>query len=389
MQRETFLYKKVTEYLSTLILEHHGDEDYKLPTESEICDKVGVSRITARKAYAILEEHKLVIRSKRGGTRINNDIPRKAVLSILHSQSYVPKSSREKNKTVAVILPTIMGSHHVTSILSAIIDNHSNETIIIDCSSMSLQKEQELIDKYISMPVDGIILYPVDNEIYNPTILQLSTVKFPLILVDRLLPGLSLPYISADHENMVRLAANHLLEAGHKYILYFNANVKTNSSLSMRKESFINTLYNAHNYRPYFYSFEGDADPTSLSFCDDFREFLDANTKISAIITADYASGLHLSKILSTLGSPYEQRFEIVYLDFNPMQFEALIPENRPTYIMQDSYQIGADAIKLMQSALNGTDISNTKIIVPSSIVVGNNSKQPPLIFQQLNVYPK
>ena len=204
-----------------------------------------------------------------------------------------------------------------------------------------------------------------------------------------ILPGLSLPYISADHENMVRLAANHLLEAGHKYILYFNANVKTNSSLSMRKESFINTLYNAHNYRPYFYSFEGDADPTSLSFCDDFREFLDANTKISAIITADYASGLHLSKILSTLGSPYEQRFEIVYLDFNPMQFEALIPENRPTYIMQDSYQIGADAIKLMQSALNGTDISNTKIIVPSSIVVGNNSKQPPLIFQQLNVYPK
>jgi hypothetical protein len=48
---------------------------------------------------------------------------------------------------------------------------------------MSLQKEQELIDKYISMSVDGIILYPVDNEIYNPTILQLSMVKFPLILL--------------------------------------------------------------------------------------------------------------------------------------------------------------------------------------------------------------
>ncbi len=374
MQKETFLYKKVIEYLARLINEHYGESGYKLPTEAEAGAAVGVSRITVRKAYAILEEHNLVIRAKRGGTRINNDLSRQTILSILHSHSYMPNSSPQKSKTVAVILPVIAGSYHITSILSAIIDNHANETIIIDTSSMSLKKEQELIDKYIAMCVDGIILYPVDNEIYNPTILQLSTVKFPLILVDRFLPGLSLPYVAADHDNMVRLAANHLLEAGHKYILYFNANIKTNSSLSMRKESFINTLYSAHNYRPYFYSFEGDADPTSLSFCDQFREFLDANSKISAIIAADYASGLHLIKMLSVLGESYEHKFETVYLDFNPMQFETINPGCHPTYIMQDSYKIGADAIRLMQNALNGTDISNAKIIVPANIVPKNNN---------------
>ncbi len=374
MQRETFLYKKVTEYLSKLIVEHHGEEDYKLPTEAEIVRDVGVSRITVRKAYAILEEYSLIIRAKRGGTRINNEIPLKTALSILHANNHMPKSMPQDNKTVAVILPKIMGGHHITNILSAIIDKHNKEVIIVDSSAMSLQKEQELIDKYIGMHVDGIILYPVDNEIYNPTILQLATKNFPLILVDRLLPGLSLPYISTDHESMVKLAANHLLEAGHKYILYFNANIKTNSSLSLRKESFINSLYSAHNYRPYFYSFEGDADPTSLSFCDSFREFLDANTKISAIITADYSSGLHLAKMLNTLGDPYEHRFEIVYLDFDPMQFETASPDRHPTYIMQDSYKIGAEAIKLMQSALSGADISNTKIIVPANIVLGNDN---------------
>ncbi len=384
MQRDTFLYKKVTEHLSSLILAHYGEEYYKLPTEAAIVSEVGVSRITVRKAYALLEEQKLIIRAKRGGTRINNELSRKEVLSILRSRSYIPESIPDNSKTIAVILPHI-GSHHVTSILSAIIDNHTNETIIIDSSSMSLQKEQELIDKYIAMNVDGIILYPVDNEIYNPTILQLSTVKFPLILVDRLLPGLSLPYISSDHENMVRLAADHLLEAGHKHILYFNANIKTNSSLSMRKESFINTLYGEHNCKPYFYSFEGDADPTSLSFCDQFRAFLDANTKISAIVAADYSSGLHLSKILNTIGAPYEHYFDIVYLDFNPMQFEAITPNNHPTYIMQNSYQIGAEAIQLMQYALNGTDIANTKIIIPASIVLGNKNSQTPVLRQSFD----
>lgn len=380
MQRETFLYKKVIEYLSDLIINNYGKEDYKLPTEEVLCREVGVSRITVRKAFAILEEHKLVIRSKRGGTRINNDLPKKVVLSALHAHSYVPKTAPKKSKTVAVILPKLMGSHHVTSILSAIIDNHATESIIVDSSDMSLEKEKELIDKYIAMHVDGIILYPVDNEIYNSTLLQLSMVKFPLILVDRLLPGLSLPYVSADHENMVSLAANHLLEAGHKYILYFNANIKTNSSLSIRKDSFINALYSAHNYRPYFYSCEGDSDPTSLSFCGEFRKFLDVNTKISAIIAADYASGLHLSKMLNTLGEPYKSRFEIVYLDFHPIQFEALSPEHHPTYIMQDSYKIGNEAIRLMQIALDGADISNAKIIVSPSIITARNGSQTKVI---------
>lgn len=373
MQRDTFLYKKVTAYLSKLIIEHYGEESYKLPTEAKVERDVGVSRITVRKAYALLEDKQLIIRAKRGGTRINNELSKKDIHAILLSQGYISETIPEKSKSVAVILPHI-ATHHVTSILSAIIDNHADETIIIDSSAMSLQKEQELIDKYIAMNVDGIILYPVDNEIYNPTILQLSTVKFPLILVDRLLPGLTLPYVSSDHENMVRLAANHLLEAGHRHILYFNSNIKTNSSLSMRKESFINTLSSEHSCKPYFYSFEGDTDPTSLSFCSNFRDFLDTNTKISAIIAADYSSGLHLAKMLSTLGSAYERRFSSIYMDFNPMQFETAIPYKRPTYIMQNSYRIGADAIKLMQRALNGADISNTKIIIPANIVSDNKN---------------
>lgn len=371
MQRETFLYKKVTEYLSAFIVEHYGEEDYKLPTEAEAGEKVGVSRITVRKAYAILEESGLIIRSKRAGTKINNSLTREQVLSRLNITGY--QTNTASNKTIAVILPLITGEgYHVASILSAIVDNHENNTIIIDSSAMSAEKEQQLIEKYIDMKVDGIILYPVDNEIYNPTLLKLSMMKFPLILVDRLLPGLSLPYVSSDHENMVKLAVNHLLEKQHKYILYFNANVKTNSSLSIRKESFINALYDAHNYRPYFYSFEGDADPTSLSFCEDFREFLDSNTKISAIVAADYSSGMHLTKILNTLGEPYSSRFEVVYLDFHPMQFKTVYSSSHPTYIMQNSYAIGEEAIKMIQSAFNGTDTANSKVIVPVSIIKGN-----------------
>ncbi len=370
MKRDSLLYKQVAEHLAGLIIAHIGEANYKLPTEAELEQTLGVSRITVRKAFSLLEEADLIIRSKRGGTRINGELSREAVYAMLQMNGYIKDTVPREVKTIAVILPKMDGgSQHIAGILAAIIEKHGDTNVIVDCSSMSMEKEQKLLDKYIALNVDGIILYPVDNEIYNPTILRLSTVKFPLILVDRLLSGLSLPYVSSDHENMVKIAVDHLLEMGHKYILFFNANIKTNSSLATRKESFINALYSAHNYRPYFYSFEGDADPTSLSFCEELRQFLDANPKISAIIAADYSSGLHLAKMLSILGEPYENNFEIVYLDFDPVQFESLLSKTTPTYIMQDSHMIGAEAIKLMHSALNGNNISNTKIIVPVSIV--------------------
>ncbi len=374
MKRDTYLYQKAIDYFSKLVIEHCGEEDYRLPTEMDACEELGVSRITVRRAYAVLEKHNLIKRAKRGGTRINNDLSREAILTILHSDDGASEIMT-RNKTIAVIVPKMTDSYHVSTIVSSIIENHSDETVIVDCSDMSLKKEQVLIDKYVAMRVDGIILYPVDNEIYNPTLLQLSTVKYPLILVDRYLPGLTLPYVSADHDRMMKLAATYLLDKGHKGILYFNANLKTNSSLSMRKESFINTLYDAHNYRPYFYSFEGDTDPTSVAFCENFKEFLDVNTGITSVITADYSSGLHLSEILSIIGKPYRDRLEIVNLDFAPSQFPTATEYEHPTYIMQDSYMIGSEAIKLMHAAFAGEDISNTKIIVPSNIVQSPRAK--------------
>jgi DNA-binding LacI/PurR family transcriptional regulator len=55
------------------------------------------------------------------------------------------------------------------------------------------------------------------------------------------------------------------------------------------------------------------------------------------------------------------------------MQFEVANPNNPPTYIMQNSYQIGVEAMKLMQQALNGADIANAKIVIPANMVFGHS----------------
>lgn len=65
-------------YIYTVIRDwiYHGryKPGAKLPTEEEICRLFGVSRITARKAFAILEEERLVRRHPGRGTFVTDDL---------------------------------------------------------------------------------------------------------------------------------------------------------------------------------------------------------------------------------------------------------------------------------------------------------------------------
>ncbi len=369
MQKQTFLYKQAADYLAGLIVAHLGEPDYKLPTELQVEQTLCMSRITVRKAFSLFEELNVITRVKRSGTSINPQLHREAVLTILTENGLLTGIGKTKTYTIVVIVSKLEDAHHINGIVSGIVLNSDGVNVIVDSSEMSLTREQQLIDKYLAMQVDGIILYPVDNEIYNPGLLQLATSHFPLILVDRLLPGLSLPYISSDQEHMVALALEYLRSKNHEHILYFNANLKTNSSLTLRKESYLNGLYSIRNYCPYFYNFEGDSDPTSRSFCPDFLEFLKINTRLTAIIAADYSSGMHLRSMLQLLGQPYSDQFEVVYLDFYPSQFAMLPASLHPTYVTQDSFRIGAQAMELMKQALSGNDITNAKILLPVKLV--------------------
>lgn len=366
MNSQLSLYKKTTLYLANLILNNLDKPNYQLPTEIELARTQNISRITARKAYKEIEDLNIITRVKGKGTFIAPGTTYADLDPIL-------KNNRETSlKQVGTIMP-LYSSQHVMEISAAMSSSAKNFKLVTSYSNMSQETEHQLINEYIDMGVSGLIIYPVDNEIYNTSLVNLAISNTPVVLVDRYLPGLSFPRVSSDHKNMIRLAIEHLNERGNRDILLFNANIKTNSSLSERHEEYIRLLYEYGNYHNYFFNFEGDAGSTSQTFAASFREYLKENPKITAIIALDYSSGIHLLQLSKILGIRFPDDYEAVFLDFKTPNNN--LKTELPTYIEQDSFRLGFEAVNLMSALIENPTVKPENKIIPVRLVQGNTTR--------------
>ncbi|MEM9016770.1 MAG: LacI family DNA-binding transcriptional regulator [Verrucomicrobiota bacterium] len=86
------------------------------------------------------------------------------------------------------------------------------------CDSAEDSKtELELLGKLLSRRLDGLILAPVGKS--SPKLSRtIAGSRMPIILIDRLLPGVDAVAVSLDNEHAGHLAATRLLESGHQRI---------------------------------------------------------------------------------------------------------------------------------------------------------------------------
>ncbi len=379
-----FLYQTVTQYLAQLVFENLGNPNYKLPAEVEIAQKQGVSRITVRKAFKELCDLNLLIRERGKGTYIHPNATKEML------QPFLASDNHQRTKKIALILPLPpTNSQHLVEIFSSVLETAMDINLLVSSSNMSLAREQMLISQYLDMNIDGILLYPIDNDVYNPTLIQLASTNFPIVLIDRYLPGLDFAYISSDHKAAISCAVKHLLEQKHEHILFFNANTKTNTALTLRQEGYTSTLNEYDNYNNYFFTFNGDSDHTSKSFCNKFRQYLNTHKQVTAIIAADYASGLHLLQICQELNLTDED-YEMVFLDFKSIELQFTQVAKHPTFVEQNSWRLGETAVKMLKSALAGKNIRNTNQLIPVSLIKGNdvNHTAAPGITSMTNKTP-
>lgn len=363
-----FLYVQVKNYILKLINDNISIPEYKLPTEAEIMKSQNVSRITVRKAFEDLIGLNIVTRIKGLGTFVNRGVTKDTL------RPYFTNESCNVQK-VAAILP-LFNSQHNMEISTALTQATTNAKLFVSYSEMSVEKEQKLINEALDMGIVGLLIYPIDNDVYNSSLIDLAATNFPVIMIDRYLPGLNFGYVSSDHAEMSALAVNHLLQRGHKHILFFNANIKTNTSLAERHSSYIRTLENNNNYTNYLFIFDGNEDNTSVKFCDKFRQYLKENPNITAIITADYASGIHLMQMFKLLGLSFPKDYEVVFFDFKIPQDQIGITVDYPTHVEQDSFSLGFEAVKMLNEALSGQQIRSKKTLVPVKLIQGSSTRK-------------
>lgn len=361
-----YLYEKTVNYLAQEILEHIKTPNYRLPTEIELAKAQNVSRITATKAYKVIEDMGLIVRIKGKGTFISPDATEQMLEPLIH------KEKKSATKKIGVIIP-LTTSLHVLKIMAGIIDGIEGYELTVASSEMSLEKEQDLIQQFTVNGAAGLIIYPIDNDIYNNTLLSLMLKDFPVVMVDRYLSGLNFNYISSDHERMIKEGLEYLIRNGNREILFFNANKKSNSSLMLRREYYINILREKEINHTYFYSFDGNLDATSMMFVEPFRKYLEENPTLTAIITADFASSMHLMKIMNVLHLRSPEKYEVIFLDLYNDNFDNFY--EHPTFIEQNSVRIGYEAAKMIQRHIEQSSLPKEKVVIPIQLVKGCSTK--------------
>ncbi len=83
--------------------------------------------------------------------------------------------------------------------------------------------ERDLIHSLVDRRVDGIILLPNHPDVSDVYFAEVQERDIPMVTVDRPLPGVHCDFAGTDDELGARLAARHLIEAGHHRLVHLAA----------------------------------------------------------------------------------------------------------------------------------------------------------------------
>ncbi|MFC6315372.1 GntR family transcriptional regulator [Lapidilactobacillus achengensis] len=193
-----------------------------LPTEKEISDTYGVSRITSQKAMRLLSDDGIIERTPGIGS-----VVKKAVLA------------QESPKIIGLILSGITDSYG-TILLESLVHEceHLEYQLIVRFSGESQSKETHLINELSMIGCSGLLIEPVQQPFYSATLIEKIYNKFPIIVLDRELKGFDSYFVGSNHYTGAMKSADFLIDHGHFNVLILGYEHLKNTTLETRIEAF-------------------------------------------------------------------------------------------------------------------------------------------------------
>ncbi|UXR33239.1 LacI family DNA-binding transcriptional regulator [Staphylococcus simulans] len=194
-------------------------------TQPTLHDIARISGLSIATVNQILEDKK----------HVSNDQARARVVEALEMLGYEPsryiQSLRgESIKTIAFIIPR--HDAYYASVIDAIEHQQGSESIriIAMASNEQVQRQDELIDWFVSQQVDGIIVSPVSAQMR----ISKRWRDIPMVIIDNQIEDEQIPYIGLNHEDTAYQAAEHLLKQNHQSIALILGNPASSATADTR-----------------------------------------------------------------------------------------------------------------------------------------------------------
>ena len=221
-------WKTILESYEAQIAEGKLGPGERIPAEEEIAKIWSVSRQTVHKAVQELQRRGLVVRKRRWGTVVAPPktpvTGRIALLVDLFAQAY---------------------GFPPPDLIKGIQDAVGEDVQVIVAESKHDPDREIRQLRRIQTETDGVLLWPVDDPKTVPVLQGIVNSGFPVVVLDRMPPGLRTDSVMSDHHGSSLRAMRELAARGHRRIGFFSFNKPELSSVLERHDAYVQAIREA------------------------------------------------------------------------------------------------------------------------------------------------
>ncbi|MHC9537052.1 GntR family transcriptional regulator [Dellaglioa sp. BT-FLS60] len=364
MNTKIYLYQKIYQELKNAIQNGSYQLDDQLPTEKQLMKDYSVSRMTAKNALNLLVEEGLIYRVSGKGSFVNENID-------LFTKTSIPP---QKNNLIGIILSGFADSYGSVLLKSLIkYCEQAHYHVLIKLSQESQQLETQYIDELLSLNVSGIIILPVQAEFHNPELLKITLSNFPIVLIDKKLEGVNVPYVGSNNFDSSKEATENLINQGHTNLSIVANKSVENSSLTDRisgvKEAFSEKkiIPNEALWITDLESSYSDASTQESIQRDLTRIYskLTEQPEITCFFAMDYLSAQLLALALDNLKKNIPSDFSLISFD-GPKHSYFTHPFSR---IIQNEPLIAQKSVELLHDQIENNEIKQKNYIIDTEFI--------------------
>lgn len=345
--KKTPLYVKVRDFIKEQIENGKLKPGDQIPTEMELMDHFGVSRVTVTAAIKQLVEEGLVYRLAGKGTfLLSDDRPL--------TKPVKPSSTPRQRSVIGFIMRPASNAFTYRVLVGIEEACRQEGTRLLVRFSLNQEDEVLAIEEMLDFGVKGLIIHPLDEEVYNSAILQLKLSNFPFVLVDRYLPGINTNAVYSDNYSGGVQATEYLTELGHKSIGVVSSTTSATTSSEDRFQGYLDVVkrkklpVQAHHW---FTRIHDDVSLRDLEVTQKaIEEWVAAHRDITAVFAVQSYDAVSVIKAARKQGLRIPEDLSVLSFD-NPGSIE--MDQRNFTYIEQNLELMGKKAVELLNKAIS------------------------------------
>lgn len=355
------LYMNIKNYLFTQIRDKLSVGD-RLPTEAEIMKQFNVSRITVTKALKELKEEGYIVRYPSKGSFVASKDRFTKELNIPASDDMFSDTAYSDIMCMLPYFTDQFSLNIINGITSILPPRQYNIHMV---QSRTHQNEDYLLKKCFQSDCKGLILFPVDQIYYSNQLLRMKLSNYPMVLIDRSLPGIDTSYVAIDNVCAGKLAFEHLYALGHRSVLFVTHTSRDVQTVKSRIKGLWQGCEES-GLLPGCIHIEENLDVNKpLNISADYMARILADKRITAMICCESKTCLYMYSLLSELGLKVPKDISMISFD-NPTN--NISDFNFFTHINQHEYLMGQYAGKILLRMLEDGHLEENekKILTPT-----------------------